>query len=125
MKLSHILNAILPPLSWAGLIFFLSSQPVLPGIEIVTLDFAIKKIGHMTVYGVLYMLIYRATSILTKSNTHREKWLLYFPFLICILYAISDEIHQSFVPNRFGTVRDVGYDILGTTIAFLKVYKYI
>lgn len=123
-----LLNALLPPLLWAAVIFFLSSQAVLPGIDLNVLDFIAKKTAHMIVYAVLYMLIYRATLILTESNrstTKREKILLYIPLLLCFLYAISDELHQSFVPNRFGTFRDVGYDMLGTSIAFLKVYKYI
>lgn len=120
-------NALLPPIAWAALIFILSSQSVLPGIEISTLDFVAKKTAHMIVYAVLYILLYRATAILTDTmpTGKRQQWLLYAPIFLCFAYAISDEIHQSFVPNRFGTVRDVGYDMLGTSIAFLKVYRYI
>jgi VanZ family protein len=125
--MKKIVSALLPPISWAALIFILSSQSVLPGIEISSLDFIAKKLAHMTVYAVLYMLLYRATAILTDTlpNNKRQRWLLYAPLFICFAYAISDELHQSFVPNRFSSMRDVGYDMLGTSIAFLKVYRYI
>lgn len=120
-------NALLPPIAWAALIFILSSQSVLPGIEISTLDFIAKKVAHMIVYAVLYVLFYRATAILTDTmpTAKRQYWLLYTPLLFCFAYAVSDEFHQSFVPNRFGSMRDVGYDMLGTSIAFLKIYRYI
>lgn len=125
--MKKIANAILPPIAWAALIFFLSSQAVLPGIDISTLDFVAKKMAHMIVYGVLYILLYRATAILTDTlpSKNRHHWLLYAPLLLCLTYAISDEIHQTFVPNRSGSIRDVGYDMLGASIAFLKMYRYI
>jgi VanZ family protein len=34
-------------------------------------------------------------------------------FALCIAYAISDEIHQKFVPNRFADVTDVLSDAIG------------
>jgi VanZ family protein len=125
--MKKIVNALLPPIAWAALIFILSSQSVLPGIEISTLDFIAKKLAHITVYAVLYVLLYRATAILTDTMpaNKRQSWLLYVPLFICFAYAISDEFHQSFIPNRFGSMRDVGYDMLGTSIAFLKIYRYI
>lgn len=43
---------------------------------------------------------------------------------ICILYAISDEFHQLFVPGRGGQIRDVLIDstgaIVGVAICFKK-----
>jgi VanZ family protein len=33
--------------------------------------------------------------------------------VIALLYAFSDEWHQSFVPGREGALRDVGIDALG------------
>jgi VanZ family protein len=35
-------------------------------------------------------------------------------FTLCVAYAISDEIHQMFVPSRFADVRDVLSDAVGT-----------
>lgn len=38
--------------------------------------------------------------------------------LICILYAISDEVYQLFVPGRGGQVSDVILDIVGAIVGF-------
>lgn len=125
------LNAVLPPIIWAALIFFLSSQPVLPGIEVSSLDFVLKKVGHMVVYAVLYVLTYRGTMILfspashSKQTKQKQLLLLIVPIALCLVYAISDEIHQSFTPNRFPSGRDVGYDMFGVFVAYLKIHRYI
>ena len=37
--------------------------------------------------------------------------------LLCFLFAISDEWHQTFVPDRYGTVTDVLIDSLGILLA--------
>lgn len=130
-KLNILISAVFPPIAWAAIIFFLSSQPVLPGIEVYSFDFILKKTGHMFVYAVLYILLYRSAVILSNPGAfkaltkRRDLFVLLTPILICLIYAISDEIHQSFTPNRFPSARDVGYDMLGVWIAYLKVYKYI
>lgn len=77
----------------------------------------------MTVYAILYLLCYRAIGITNQSFSFTHKWLI--PLVLCFAYAISDEIHQSFVPGRYATLRDIGYDLLGTTTAVLWRLKYI
>ena len=42
-------------------------------------------------------------------------------FLICVIYAISDEIHQLFVPGRAGQVRDVLIDSAGSFLGIIIV----
>ena len=49
---------------------------------------------------------------------------IYIPIIICILYAISDEIHQLFVPGRSGQVSDVLLDTLGAFTGIM-IYKLI
>jgi len=116
-------SAYLPPLAWALLIFSLSAQSSLHGLEISTLDFIAKKIAHMFVYAVLYFLFHRAFERTLPAKYQWLSWIL--PFVICFGYAISDEFHQSLVPGRYASSRDVGYDMLGATIAWLKIYKYV
>jgi len=109
---------------WAGLIFFLSSQQVLPGPNISSLDFIFKKSAHMFVYAVLYLLLSRGVELVVdKKADPRIK--IFLPIVLVLFYAISDELHQSLVPNRYATLRDVGYDILGTSLVILKKFKYI
>jgi hypothetical protein len=45
---------------WCAFIFFLSSQPHLPGPQDKTWDFIFKKLAHVTVYAVLFRLVYVA-----------------------------------------------------------------
>lgn len=122
------LKAFLPATAWAVVIFFLSSQQVLPGFETSFLDFLFKKFAHMFVYFILYLLLfYGFAQIHTPPNSKKvasEKvWL--FALITCMMYAISDEIHQSLVPGRQPTIRDIGYDFLGMSLAMLLRLKYI
>lgn len=117
------LNALLPPILWAAMIFLLSHQEILPGSSVDTLDFIFKKSAHITVYAVLFLLVHRAQLLLLAKKYHSNIWIT--SFAIVALYAISDEVHQTFVPGRFGTLRDVGFDVLGASLAFLKQYRYI
>lgn len=47
-----------------------------------------------------------------------------FAFLICLLYAASDEFHQTFIPGRGGQVKDVIIDscgaLVGIGLRFMK-----
>jgi len=117
------LKAYLPSVVWAAVIFIISSQEVLPGSDVFFLDFLIKKSAHMFVYGVLYWLLWRAVSQTISQKHQTALWLL--PMVVCLLYAASDELHQSFVPGRYATLRDVGFDMLGVGVVFLKKFKYI
>ena len=115
------LNAYAPPLLWAGVIFIFSAQSVLPGFDVDLTDFLFKKLAHMFVYGVLYALLFRAVNL--ERGSTKKNWVV--PFLLCLTYALLDEVHQSFTPNRTPSLRDVGYDFLGASVAFLKIYRYI
>lgn len=104
----------LPVLLWMGVIFVASSRSSLPFVLNKTVDFATKKAGHVTEYGVLAFLLWRAIS--------KERGWAALPsfggaFVLSLLYAISDEFHQTFVPGRSGRLADVGSDVLGVILA--------
>jgi len=130
-KIVLYLFAFLPPVLWAALIFLLSSYSVLPSFELSTLDFIFKKSAHMFVYAVLYWLLFRGVRIslnLKKSSLAPNTintYLLWLPLILVFCYSLTDEIHQSFVPGRHGTLRDMGYDMLGVLIVWLRKYQYI
>lgn len=114
----------LPALIWMGLIFILSSRPRIVLSPDNTINFIIFKFLHMVEYSILYFLLFRGFNSLSKKNfTFKEK--LLFPLLIAIFYAVTDEIHQTFIPTREGRIRDVVIDALGISImySFVKV-KY-
>lgn len=114
--------AYLPVVLWALLIFILSNQPVLPGPPSVTLDFFFKKLGHIFVYMVLWWLVHRAFTITQPKNKVNATWT---SLLIVFVYALTDEYHQSLIPGRHPGVKDIGYDMLGACIAWMKKYGYI
>lgn len=116
-----ICSAYLPVAIWALVIYLFSSQTSLPGFDVAVYDYILKKFAHMTVYGVLYFLLFRALNY-GKTMTAANWWL---PFLLTIGYAITDEAHQLFTPRRHPSPLDVGFDTLGASIVYLRLYKYI
>ena len=105
----------LPAILWASLIFIASSSPsiTIPKLEFVPSD----KIIHLVVYLVLCALIYRAL-LHQQSFPRLSRWSLVCCVLLSIAYGVSDEYHQSFVPNRDSSVHDLLADSLGALIFF-------
>lgn len=95
-----------PVVAWAALIFALSSIPDL-GTGLGGWDVALRKAAHATEFAILAALLVRAL--------HRTGWAV----VLGIAYAISDELHQSFVEGRQGTVLDVGIDAVGVLVGAL------
>jgi VanZ family protein len=94
-----------------ALIFFLSSQPQLPSPPDPLADLIFQKGAHFTVYAVLAVLFRRA---LPPS---RSIWAL--SWVLTVLYAASDEWHQSFVPGRHPQLTDVLIDACGALTGLL------
>lgn len=109
----------LPVFLWAGLIFFLSSQPDLKLEAAGGFDFFLRKLAHMTEFGVLFLLIHRAF----LAQSFNKKTAALIAVLFSVLYAISDEHHQSFVIGRVASLVDVGIDTLGILFATFLVTK--
>jgi len=111
------------PALWAGIIFFLSNQEVLPGFSVSIYDFIFKKTAHMFVYAVLYLLLFRAYKKTSSQKITKKHYLV--PIFISLLYALTDEFHQSLVPGRHPTIRDAGYDMLGVLTVLLYQLKLL
>ena len=77
------------------------------------IEFYIRKAAHMTEYAVLTLLVAFGFYV---NGFRRKRWLM-VGFIFCVLYAATDEFHQSFVGGRGPSVRDVGIDSLGVLIA--------
>ncbi len=109
----------LPVFLWMALIFVMSSQPKasMPHNPNNILDWLIKKSAHLLEYGILALLVWRAISGSAGTAIKRSQiWLI--P-LICVLYAATDEYHQSFVDGRSSKVLDVFIDGLGVSLALI------
>lgn len=75
-------------------------------------NYMVRKSAHFFAYFILAILVMNATK---RSGLHGFKWII-ITLLICILYAISDEVHQLFVPGRGGRLTDVLIDSIGSTV---------
>jgi VanZ family protein len=103
----------LPLVVWMALIFYLSSQPTLPSLSESWLDLLLKKGGHFAVFGVLALLWWRIT-----SRTPWKAWRVWVcAFALTLVYAISDESHQAFVPGRHPSLVDLTIDMGGAVVA--------
>ncbi len=100
---------LLPPAAVMAGIFLLSHQPgetlplpALPGLD---------KLAHFAVYGLLAATLIRACRPAMRQT--RPGRVAAIAIIWCLLYGITDEFHQSFVPGRFAGVGDILADTLG------------
>ena len=75
----------------------------------------IRKTAHFTIYTIGGFLIMNYTSSTNKTQKQKILHSIYFGGV----YAITDEIHQFFVPGRSGNIVDVGLDTLGVITGVL------
>lgn len=123
---------------WMILIFYLSHQPanksnglssgitekivkimekVVPKfkVDIGRLNHIIRKNAHFFAYLILGILVsngLRASKIIGFKS-------IYLALIICILYAVSDEIHQLFIVGRSGQISDVILDSIGSLFGII------
>lgn len=102
---------LIPMLVVMGTIFFFSHQPgetlylpPLPGID---------KICHLAIYGVLALTVFwflapRSQGIPVRTALKTV--------LFCLIYSISDEFHQSFIPQRSVCGFDLLADLAGAVL---------
>ena len=100
-----------PVVLWAAVIFALSSVSDL-GTGLGTWDLVLRKLAHAAEFAVLGGLLLRAL--------RDERAAL----LAGIAYAISDELHQHFVPGRVGSPLDVAIDSVGVAVGVLLWRRY-
>jgi VanZ family protein len=97
-----------PVILWAFVLFALSSIPNLPSpIHIGTWD---DKLSHFVAYAILGALLLRAVArhaALPKARDFK------ISLTVGILYGITDELHQYFVPGRYMEFNDFIADALG------------
>ena len=120
------------------MIFYLSHQPAAKSNELSTgiteviintietvapqakiekgdLHHIVRKNAHFFYYFELGILVVNA---LRRSGVCGYRSVL-LALLICILYAVSDEVHQIFIPGRSGEIRDVIIDSTGSSVGIL------
>ncbi len=115
VSLSKFLKLWLPVFVWAVFIFYLSSIPDLK--TSLKFDFILRKISHVVEYLILVFFLYRA--LIGSFNNINILRLFVYPASLSFLYAITDELHQSFVPGRNCSIQDVLIDSVGILIFYI------
>ncbi len=135
----------IPVIVWMAFIFWMSTNtfsspntasilepvlyfilPSLPSEDIAWIHHGIRKLAHVTEYLILGILLFRAF----KAGSAEERSLRWaaYSLLVVVLYAASDEYHQSFLDTRTASLVDVGFDsfggFLGQCICFLCYGRY-
>ena len=80
----------------------------------------IRKNAHFFLYCILGCLVYSAM----RLHQWRPRTAAIVSSIVVVLYAISDEIHQLFVPGRSGEMRDVLIDSIAGLIGIGLIYTY-
>ena len=97
------LGAWTPVVVWAAVIFAFSSLPS-GSADLSAWEVLLRKLAHLTEYAILAALLCRALRRVLPA------------VVLAALYAVTDEVHQTFVDGRFGTPRDVAIDLVGVLV---------
>ena len=105
------LSLWLPVVFWAGLIFTFSAIPSLDS-GLGPWDLVLRKLAHAAEYAVLGALLYRAV----RSEP--------VAVLLGSAYAVTDELHQTFVNGRHGSPLDWLLDTAGVVAGVLLFARF-
>ena len=124
----------LPVVFWMAFIFWMSTEtfssqntfswiemlvrfwvPKISSQEMVFIHALIRKAGHVIEYFVLGLLLFR-TFRGGSISSWNWRW-SFFAVIVVVLWAASDEFHQSFVSTRTASAVDVGIDTAGGIFA--------
>lgn len=107
----------LPALVVMGAIFYLSQRSAPP---VATTDSTRAVVAHLVLYAGLALALYWPLS----ARKHAATWLpAALSFALAVLYGVTDELHQAFVPQRVASEVDLGVDavggLIGVAVAFV------
>lgn len=102
---------LLPALAWMALIFVLSSQSHVPRTPGISIRYT-TILGHLALYGVLAALLYAGLPLQLGRGRRAA-----IAFVVAVLYGVSDEYHQSFVPGRDADPFDLLVDTLAAALS--------
>ena len=102
------------------MIFLFSSQPGEESSKISN-DLIIRKLGHFSEYMTLgfFSFSYLSNLFIENNNIKDLKKTVILSFLFSVIYASTDEFHQTFVVGRDGNIVDVWIDSSGSLVGIL------
>ena len=98
----------------------------MPTTQVDLIHHIFRKIGHLTEYALLALLLWRALRQPQKSERGARRWRwdeAGLSLALVFLYAASDELHQVFVATRTALVSDIFIDTSGATIGLLLLWS--
>lgn len=98
-----------PAALWAAALFYLSSLSLESGAPFVEID---DKLAHLLLYTVFGGALALGHRLSPNPPSH---WRL---FIIGLLYAVSDELHQHWVPGRTPDPVDLAADVAGLLLGY-------
>jgi len=104
LSAEHTSRFLVPFLRWI--------DPQISLAALNAIQVGVRKVGHLTEYAILAMLLWRALRSGTRWQM-KMSILFLVAALACAIFAASDEFHQSFVPSRTSSPVDVMIDICG------------
>ena len=140
-KLKSFVKYWLPVLIWMAVIFSASGDtksaqrssrliepfirwffPNLSQDEIWPIVLFVRKCAHLTEYAILALLLWRALRAVSSKTTGWSWLVARYAWLGVVAYAITDEVHQCFVPTRMGSPWDVLLDSIGGAVGLLALW---
>ena len=103
LSAEHTSRFLVPLLRWF--------DPAISASTIATIHFTLRKIGHFSEYGLLALFLWRALRLSLPDKS--DAMVAVFSFSIAAFFAATDEFHQTFVPSRTASPRDVLIDCIG------------
>jgi VanZ family protein len=108
-----------PALVYMVLVFYLSSGPVTsPTLNSIP-DYYLHSAGYLLLSILVFWAVHQGFD---PAKGDAEGYSL--PLLITVLYGISDEMHQGFVPSRNSEVKDVVSDAAGALLGAALVFVF-
>lgn len=139
VNMKRVIISIILVLLWMGFIYYMSSMNsddsnnvsigVIDSIvdtstkddnDVDIMNTIIRKMAHASIYLVLGILVLNVFISINKNITYKH---VIFTIIICLIYAISDEIHQLYVIGRTGRILDVFIDSIGSIIGSIILFK--
>lgn len=104
--------------AWMGGIFYVSHQSQPAGV---TADLAQATAAHLVLYAGLALILFWALAGNAGRTAGRPAgapaWVLgALSFALAVLYGVTDEVHQAFVPGRSASEVDIGVDAAGAAL---------
>jgi VanZ family protein len=122
MSAEHTSRFLIPFLLWL--------KPDTSPETLAQIHFVLRKLGHITEYAILAMLFWR---VLRRGTNRQMKAILRLRsgqalfvgvWILCAIFAASDEFHQSLVASRTGAIGDVAIDSVGAILGLLISWSF-